>query len=63
MIKPDFQSMTTAQLRVYVLENREDEEAFYALSDRIRKGAKPLSLDELPSIIKNRQQNQEQQKS
>jgi hypothetical protein len=62
MTKPDFQSMTTAELRTYVLQYREDQEAFYALSDRISNGAKPLSLDELPSIIQNRQQNQEQQK-
>ena len=35
MAKPNFTTMTQAQLRAYVLEHREDKEAFYALADRI----------------------------
>mgnify|MGYP000420891214 CR=1 FL=1 len=35
MAKPNFTTMAQAQLRAYVLEHREDKEAFYALADRI----------------------------
>ena len=36
VMKPDFQSMSVKELRAYVLEHREDDEAFYALVDRNR---------------------------
>ncbi len=39
-MKPDFQSMSMKELRTYVLEHREDDEAFYALVDR-RRAANP----------------------
>jgi hypothetical protein len=35
MMKPDIQTMSTADLRSYVLENRDDKEAFQALMDRL----------------------------
>lgn len=35
MTKPNFSAMSTSELRAYVLEHRSDDEAFYALSDRI----------------------------
>jgi len=35
MAKPNFTTMSQAQLRAYVLEHREDKEAFHALADRI----------------------------
>ena len=34
-MKPDFAAMNRAQLRAYVLEHREDPEAFQALADQI----------------------------
>lgn len=34
-MKPDFNVMTKAELRAYVLEHREDTAAFEALADRI----------------------------
>lgn len=34
-MKPDFAAMNRAQLRAYVLEHREDTEAFPALADKI----------------------------
>lgn len=34
-MKPDFNVMTKSELRAYVLEHREDTEAFEALADRI----------------------------
>lgn len=39
-MKPDFQNMSMKELRAYVLEHREEDEAFYALIDR-RKAANP----------------------
>jgi hypothetical protein len=33
-VKPDFAMMTTQQLRVHVLEHRDDEEALQAYLDR-----------------------------
>jgi hypothetical protein len=37
MTNPDFQSMTKAQLRAYVLTNRDDDEAFHAYVDKVRE--------------------------
>jgi hypothetical protein len=34
-MKPDLETMNTADLRSYVLEHREDREAFNALMDRL----------------------------
>lgn len=39
-MKPDFQTMSLKELRNYVLEHREDDEAFYTLIDR-REAANP----------------------
>jgi hypothetical protein len=33
-VKPDFATMTTSQLRAYVLEHRENQEALQAYLDR-----------------------------
>lgn len=41
-VKPDFAMMTTQQLRVYVLEHRDDEEALQAYLDR-RRSENPSS--------------------
>jgi hypothetical protein len=34
-MKPNFQEMAKKELRTYVLAHRDDNEAFYALADRI----------------------------
>ena len=34
-VKPDFAAMTTIELRVYVLEHRDDEEALHAYLDKL----------------------------
>lgn len=47
MTKPDFKMMSKAELRSYVLQHPDDEEAFYELSDRIKANAKPVTLEEL----------------
>lgn len=37
MTKANFQAMTKQELRAYVLEHRDDQEAFYALADKLRE--------------------------
>lgn len=56
MTKPDFAVMTKEELNTYVLEHREDDEAFYALMDKLRTepGIKIQSLDHLADIIEAR---------
>ncbi|WP_243147332.1 hypothetical protein [Scytonema sp. UIC 10036] len=39
--------MSKAELRAYVLQHPDDEEAFYELSDRIKANAKSVTLEEL----------------
>ncbi|WP_407898102.1 DUF6887 family protein [Scytonema sp. NUACC26] len=52
--------MSKAELRQYVLAHRNDDEAFYELSDRIAANAKPLESDEqLVEIIQRRHQKQQ----
>jgi hypothetical protein len=38
-MKPDLETMNTTDLRSYVLEHREDREAFQALMDRLNSNA------------------------
>ena len=40
-MKPDFNVMSKAELRSYVLTHREDTEAFQALADRIYASPNP----------------------
>jgi hypothetical protein len=46
MSKLNFATMTIPELRAYVLENRDDKEAFYALSDRIHEEGVLVESDE-----------------
>lgn len=39
-MKPDFDSMSKAELRAYVLSHRDDNEAFYNLADRYEADSK-----------------------
>jgi hypothetical protein len=34
-MKPNFEAMSKAELRAYVIAHQDDREAFYALADRI----------------------------
>ena len=59
-MKPDFAAMNRAQLRAYVLEHREDTEAFQALADKILanpnlKWYGPQEADRLPEILAEQQ--------
>jgi hypothetical protein len=61
MKKPNFKTMSKAELRRYVLQHRDSDEAFYELSDRIAVTAKPLESDEqLIDIIKQRHQQKQE---
>ena len=42
MSKPNFDAMNKAELRAYVIEHQDDQEAFYAFVDRLT--AKPSSV-------------------
>lgn len=48
MMKPNFDQMSRAELKAYVLTHRDDEEAFRALRDKpvTRSGPYPALLDE-----------------
>ncbi len=56
MTKPDFKIMPKAELRAYVLQHPDDNEAFYELSDRIKANAKPLKIEDLPKIIQRQRE-------
>ena len=47
MTKPDFQTMSLPDLRAYILEHRQDDEAFYTFVDR-RKAANPDRVSHQP---------------
>lgn len=51
MNKPDFKAMNRGKLRDYVLQNPNDKEAFYELSDRIQATAQPINVEDLPDLI------------
>ncbi len=60
MTNPNFETMTTKDLRAYVLEHRDDQDAINALANRVEAtGIRLESPDQLPEIIeRKRQQNQ-----
>jgi len=60
MTKPNFKTMSKGDLRAYVLQHPDDNEAFYELSDRIRANAKPLKVNELPEIIQRKRSSNPQ---
>jgi hypothetical protein len=60
MTKPNFKTMSKGDLRAYVLQHPDDNEAFYELSDRIRANAKPLNVNELPEIIQRKRSSNPQ---
>ena len=42
-MKPNFTTMNTSELRTYVLEHRDDQEAFYTLMDRLNASPPTVS--------------------
>jgi len=53
MTKPDFAKMTKAELRAYVLEHRDDAEAFHVLMDKLsaEPGTRINSMEHLAELI------------
>lgn len=58
MTKPNFKAMSKQELRAYVLQYPEDNEAFYELSDRIRANARPVTLEQLEQILRTQSKHQ-----
>ncbi|MGG6265346.1 DUF6887 family protein [Leptolyngbya sp. AN03gr2] len=63
-MKPDFSAMTKSQLRAYVLEHRDDDQAFYALADRILanpnlKWYAPEDVERFPEIYEEHRKRKE----
>ncbi|MEH2168719.1 MAG: hypothetical protein V7K41_19090 [Nostoc sp.] len=56
MTKANFQAMTKQELRAYVLEHRDDREAFHALTDKLREepGTEITSTDQMHELIEAR---------
>lgn len=55
-MKPDFQSMSIKELKAYLLEHRNDTEAFHALMDKVkgipnRKFYSIEDIDRLPELL------------
>ncbi|MBW4583103.1 MAG: hypothetical protein KME42_26340 [Tildeniella nuda ZEHNDER 1965/U140] len=62
MTKPNFAAMSIADLRAYVLSHRTDDEAFYALADRVHtEGVELQSLEDLTTLIETKQKVHENQ--
>ncbi|XGV96778.1 MAG: hypothetical protein ACAF41_29145 [Leptolyngbya sp. BL-A-14] len=62
MTKPNFTAMSIADLRAYVLSHRTDDEAFYALADRVHtEGVELQSLEHLTKLIETKQKVRENQ--
>jgi hypothetical protein len=62
-MKPNFNVMTKAELRSYVLKHREDRDAFQALADRIYANPNPQwyspeDTEKIADILSNSRSNQ-----
>lgn len=56
MMKPNFQAMSKSELKQYVRQHRNDDEAFYTLMDKVKAEPNPVwysvdDLDRLDEII------------
>ena len=56
MTKANFQAMTKQELRAYVLQHRDDQEAFHALTDKLREepGIEITSTQQMLELIEAR---------
>jgi hypothetical protein len=55
-MKPNFQTMTKSELKQYLLQHRNDDEAFHALMDKVNAEPNPVwysieDIDRLGEII------------
>lgn len=68
MSKPDFMSMTRGELRKYILEHREDEEAFQIYLDRFTSSdavifPAPQTIEDLENFPQLHQQHLDQRRN
>ena len=60
MTSPNYEAMTTKQLRSYVLEHRDDQNAINVLASRVEaNGIKLDSPEQLPDVIRREREQQE----
>lgn len=52
-MKPDFDMMSIAELRAYLLSHRTDDEAFYKLADRLEATSDSSDLYPMPDTSEN----------
>jgi hypothetical protein len=52
-MKPDFDTMSIAELRTYLLAHRTDDEAFYKLADRLELNSDNSELYPMPDTSEN----------
>lgn len=52
-MKPEFDTMSTAELRAYLLSHRNDDEAFYKLADRLEASSGGGDLYPIPDTSEN----------
>lgn len=52
-MKPDFDTMSIAELRAYFLSHRDDNEAFYKLADRLESSSEDIELYPCPDTPEN----------
>jgi hypothetical protein len=52
-MKPNFEAMSTQELKQYVLSNRHDDEAFDRLADRLENSQNESELYPIPDTLEN----------
>lgn len=52
-MKRNFDAMSIAELRTYLLSHRDDDEAFYKLADRLQASADDSNLYPIPDTPEN----------
>jgi hypothetical protein len=52
-MKPDFDTMSIAELRAYFLSHRDDDEAFYKLADRLESSSEDTEIYPCPDTPEN----------
>ncbi|BAY09175.1 DUF6887 family protein [Calothrix sp. NIES-2098] len=52
-MKPDFDTMSIAELRAYLLLHRNDDEAFYKLADRLEANSDDTDVYPIPDTPEN----------
>ena len=60
MSKPNFSEMSREELAAYVMKHRHDDEAFYALADKVYASPRiqVQSMEHLADLIRSKQKEQ-----